>query len=107
MLEKSLLVASRSFVDLLLTTSREQQKAILASVTDGQVKVLCEIAFNLLHMKVETRLEKEVKREISLLKSLQKKTTSIKRKKFLIRKNTNKILRILEQIKTNLLQVIE
>ena len=86
-----------SFVHLLITTNSAQRLALLKTITNDQLAVLCEIVLNTLHgqLYVPPGTVKSLKRHKALLRGLASHDIRIHRKKALILKNHRLITRLL------------
>ena len=98
---------SKHFLHLLLSTSRLQALALLLTVTDEQIKVLTEIAYNLLQLPL-TEKEKEIfQKRYKIFKKLSNKNTGKKSKYQLIKHYRKVILDTLLLFKHKLIEILE
>lgn len=86
-----------SFIDLMITTNASQRLALLKTITDNQLAVLCEIVLNTLHghLYVPPTTVKSLKRHKLLLRRLASRDISKSKKKKLIFKNHRLITNVL------------
>lgn len=94
------------FLHMLMSTSTEQRKALLYTVTDIQIKCISEIALNLLQLKLNKRIKVVIKKYKKLLTKLASKSLSNKKKSELIIKSMRVVLNIFEVIAPNLKKLI-
>ena len=92
--------AQQSFLHMLLTTYLVQQRALLATVTDQQVGVISEIAYNLPRL---TDLGPHKK----FITYLGNQEHSLRYKKSLIRKHTTRVRKALNPWKKQLLELLD
>ncbi len=97
---------NESFLKLLLTTSRQQQRVLLDTATNSQVDALTEILHNLLHVVPISNAERNsIKRKKSLTE-LAKITRSYKYRLTHVKKNKRLLLSTLQRYATELLEVV-
>lgn len=97
----------RDYLSLLLNTSPIQQKALIDTITEGQVLLLSEIALNLLQLEVGYKGKKFLKSKTELLQQLANKKRTEKFKARIIRNNRLSVLRILHFFKEPLLSLLQ
>lgn len=86
-----------SFVHLLITTNSTQRLALLKTISDDQLAVLCEVILNTLqgHLYVPATTVKNLKRHKTLLRGLASHVIGRSKKKILVLKNHKLITKIL------------
>jgi len=87
------------FLHLLLSSTPEQQKALLSTVTTGQTKALWEIAFNL-------PLLTDLGDHYNFVKYLGNRKHSLRYKKHLIKRYSSRLLKALLLWKDKLLTLL-
>ena len=94
------------FARLMLTTSRQQQKAILDTLTDEQVGVITEILYNLLYVVPMNDRE----RKSLLRKKIYKDIANVKRshrfRRSKIRASIQQLLNLINNYSTQILSSI-
>ena len=100
------LTAVADYLRLLLTTSAEQARSLLLSITTIQVQALSEIAHNLLRSTLPSKFKKTVAKYKTLLQKLGKKSGSIKIKIKLVKKHLRQVLNVLLSMKDSLMKLI-
>ena len=88
------------FIRLLISTTANQQKALINSITRDQVKSIIEITYNIinLHIPVAQADRKKLIRHISLIKDIGLKKLSIKKKTDLIKSKKRIIIAMLKAV---------
>ena len=86
-----------SFVHLFISTNLAQRLALLKTITDDQVAVICEVVLNTLHghLYVQPSTVKSLRRHKVLLRGLASHVYSKKKKRALILKYHRLITRLL------------
>ena len=100
------ILRAKRFLNLLLTTSSNQQQALLHTATPDQVFAICEIFYNLQHMKLSPKVNTLIKRRRRLMTQLINKQYSTHRKSVIISTNRKQILDILQLVAKKLFQVL-
>jgi hypothetical protein len=95
------------FLTLLLSTTKDQAKALLYTLTPDQVHALQEIAQNLLHLPLSPNIKAVVKKRNLILRKLADKSIKIKQKIALIENHQRQIYHTLLLVKTQLKSLIE
>lgn len=96
--------ANKDFLTLLLTTENKQQKALVESITPPQVDCLSEVFHNLAYVvDLEPDQYDFMKRRKKVIKSLSQVHRSRKFRKGSIQKHSPCMLKILDQVKEDLL----
>lgn len=101
-----LLKRETHFLHLLLSTSNEQTKALLYTLTDNQIKCISEISLNLLHLKLKPKIRALVNKSKKNLVKLAGKTLNNKKKLQIIIKNMKKLINIFIAISPFLKKII-
>lgn len=70
---------NKEFLFLLLTTEKRQANQLLKFITLSQLNVLSEISLNLLQLKLNSKIDKIIKKRKKLLKLLS--STKVKQNK--------------------------
>lgn len=93
------------FLHLLFTANDKQRRALLTTMSDGQVNVISEIIFNLLEkLPLDKNSQKLLKRKPYLKKLATIKTSSTRRRS-LLKKYSKQISQILMHFGENILKV--
>jgi len=73
---------NKAFLEFLINSTKEQRNTILKSVTDQNIKALCEIALNTLSGNIQLSKSKKsrLQKFKSTLRSLTKKSLSLSKK---------------------------
>ena len=89
-----------SFIQILIQTSYKQRLAILKTLTDEQLGVLCEIVLNTLqgHLYVPPDIVKKLKRNKKFYRGLISKDIGKAKKKINIVRNPKLIIQLLETV---------
>lgn len=93
---------NRCFLNLFLSTTPSQQRALIESLTESQAQLIGEIAFNLPRLPLDTSERKFLKSRIPLLQVLANKKKSAKVKARIIKENRIPITRILNYFSSKL-----
>ena len=88
----SALAGSENYIRLLLETNRDQAKILLANPTTKQIEAITEIAYNLLVIELPSQLKRVINKSKQILRKLAKKTSSVRGKIRILRKNVAKVL---------------
>jgi len=91
--------AHRSYIELLLQTTTEQQISLVQTATHAQVKILVEIAFNLPKL---TDLGEHQK----FLVYIGNQKHSLRYKKQMLKKHARTFVKAIHQVKDRLLKVL-
>ena len=95
------------FIHLLLTTSKEQSKALLHTLTPSQTRAICEIFFNLQHLRLATSVNKELLKRRRVIRKLIDKSVSPRTKNILIQNHHKQVLTSLLLVKKDLLKLVQ
>ena len=95
-----------TFLTLLLSTSKDQVKALLYTLTPEQASALCEIAYNLLHIPLPPQIRQTVNKRSSLLKKLGDKTIKLNKRIDLIENHQRQFIHTLLLVKKDLLTLL-
>lgn len=96
----------RNFILFLIETNSKQFNIVLNSITNSQVRAICELILNLRHLPITPRVEREVeKRKEIFLKLISKKLNIIQKKKIL-QKNRTKIFTLFHLVKKQLQRML-
>ena len=93
------LIANRHFLELLLSTSREQALTLLTTVTKEQVLLIAEIAYNILQLPLPKKAKYYVNKKKKLIERLASKKLSLKKRTALITKNAKYLMLLLWALK--------
>jgi hypothetical protein len=97
----------KSFIFLLLTTTKVQSRSLLDTITDEQINVLGEIFRNLLQLPLPTGAKTLVHRRKALFNKLANTSVKPGSKYKLIFKHKNQILHTLQTVKKQLLDLLQ
>ncbi len=97
---------NESFLKLLLSTTRQQQRVLLDTATNGQVDALTEILYNLLYVVPISELERNSIKRKKALTGLAKITRSYKYRLAHVRKNKRLLLSTLLKYNSQLLGLV-
>ena len=97
---ESYLSDESGFVKLLLETDYAQQIALLRTITDNQVKALCEIAYNLPKLS-------DLGSHQQFISYLGDQKHTTRYKKSIIKKHATRLLRALVAVKDKLLELLK
>ena len=86
-----------SFVHLFISTNLTQRLALLNTITDDQLAVICEVVLNTLHghLYVQPAIVKSLRRHKALLRGLASHDFGKNKKRALVLKNHRLITRML------------
>ncbi len=98
---------NENYLKLLLSTSNQQQKALLETITDKQVDLLTEVIYNLLHVVPIPSRERNSLLRKKILKELAKVTCSHKYRRMRVRVNKKLIVDTLLRYSDQLLNTVE
>lgn len=90
------------FLQLLLSTSKEQALALLYTATKEQILLLTEIALNILQLPLPNKAQHYVTKKKKLFQRLASAKVSKVSKQSIIDKNANYILQVLLSLKQQL-----
>lgn len=96
----------KQFLYLLLHTSKEQQRALVYTITHRQVLVVSEIAYNLLHLPLKESVRTIIEKRRRTLQKIGNKKLSIRTRSSLIKKHMTQLLDTFKLVKSQLEQVI-
>jgi len=99
-------VKHKHFLELLLNTHDYQARALLDTVSNDQVDVISEIAFNLNDIKHSDSVQQGMRFQKHLLKKLANRNVSNNKKKIIIRHNRKQLLKVLKLFRRDLLSLI-
>ncbi len=97
---------NKSYIKLLLSTTRQQQRALLDTATNEQVDALTEILYNLMHTVPISEGERNIIKRKKTFKELAKITRSYKYRQERVRKNKRLLLNTLSKYANDLIGVI-
>ena len=97
----------KNFLILMLITNRTQAKALLQTITSGQVEAIVEIVYNLMNIASTVSDKAVLRKRRTYLKKLANKKTSLSAKKRLIVKHRAKLLKTLLHFKKVLLKLLK
>ena len=99
---------NKSFLDLLLTTSREQALSLLQAVTPSQGLLLTEIAYNLLleEVPLPKKITNYIKKHRKLFVRIANSKLSATRKQKAIQKDARHVLFVLLALKEQLTSLL-
>ena len=95
------------FLKLLLTTTKEQVRALFYTLTQLQTAALCEIFFNIQNLPLASKVVKEIRKRKFLIRKLTDQTVSQRAKLAVIQNHYRQIQSILDLIKKELLSLLE
>lgn len=98
---------NKYFLQLLLNTNKRQAHALIYTLTDKQIQSLSEIAFNLLRIQHTKNRTQQVKKYQSLLKKIASKKISNNKKKAILEKRRNSVIKALHLFKKELLSLAQ
>lgn len=93
-----------TFLKLLFDTSQEQQRSLLFSLTDSQLRVIKEIFVNLTHLIIPRKVKKILKRPNFI--KLSKRKTSLKQSRNIVQRYHKDIIYVLLNVKTQLQELL-
>ena len=96
-----------NFLHLLLTTSKQQIKALFYTLIPLQTTGLCEIIFNLRKLPLTANVVRELKKRKSLFNKLVDKTITVRIKLELIQTHYRQIQATLQLVKKELISMLE
>lgn len=102
----TVLANAKHSIELLLSTSKQQQKGLLDTATPQQITALCEIAQNLLHLPHSKGVRASLHRRKKLPKQLGNKAYSLRTKTTLERRHLRQLLDTLLMVKKHLLVLL-
>ena len=89
-----LLINNKNYLELLLSTSREQALTLLHTATAEQGLMISEIAKNILHLPLPKQAKRYVKSKKSLLRHLARRSLSKRERQRIIRKHAKYLLQV-------------
>jgi len=95
------------FLILLLSTEKEQARALLDTVTNNQVSVISEIIYNCQQLTLPKKAALLFKRRKLYLSKISNKSISVNTRKQLIRSHYRQLLDTLLSIKNKLLELLQ
>ena len=93
---------NKSFLDLLLNTSKEQALALLYTLTKPQLALITEIAYNILELPLPTKAQSHINKKKKLFQRLGSAKVSNSSKQAAIEKNASVILHVLHALRQQL-----
>ena len=97
----------KSFLHLLLNSTKDQSRALLYTITPKQVLVISEIVHNLLHLPLPTSVQPVIHKRRKALQRIGNKTSSLRTKSAFIKKHMTLLLNTLQLVKLQLQELIE
>lgn len=97
---------NRDFLSLILSSSPEQKKALLNTVTPSQVQLINEIFYNILNIEHSIGDRKYLRNKIKVVKKLADSKRSPKGRQSLVRKHKLFIVKILDHFSDHLQQLL-
>lgn len=97
----------KEFLYLLLTTTKEQKRALLYTITKRQVQAISEVAHNLLNLPLKQSVGVIIERRRKTLQKIGNKKFSVRTRSSLIKKHMTQLLDTFQLVKSQLEQVIE
>lgn len=97
---------NRDFLSLILSSTPEQKRLLLNSITPSQTALINEIFYNLLHIEHSIEDRKYLRNKISLIKKLADSKRTIKYRQSLIRKHRLTIIKIVDHFANQLKQLL-
>ena len=99
---------NKSFLDLLLTTSREQALSLLQAVTPSQGLLLTEIAYNLLleEVPLPKKITNYIKKHRKLFERIANSKLSATRKQKAVKKDARHVLFVLSALREQLTSLL-
>lgn len=94
-----------AFIQLMLITSKEQQRALLKSLTPEQISVLLEILYNLYVLQHEDQDLAFFKQKKSFLRQFDTNLSARRRKATLLRRQAT-TLKVLNYFKSKILRLL-
>ena len=95
------------FLKLLLTTTKEQVRALFYTLTPIQTLAICEIALNIQKLPLSKKLLKELQKRKYLFKKLSDRNLTIKAKITLIQTHYRLVQTALQLVKREILSLLE
>ena len=96
----------KNFMELLLTTHKNQARALIETITKEQLNLIIEIFFNLLKLNVPSETKILLKRRARLVSKLTNRRLSISTKQALVSRHFHQLYHTLLSVKGKLLQLI-
>ena len=96
----------KSFLTLLLSTSQTQAKALLQTITSGQVQAIVEIVYNLMNIASSSKDKAVIQKRRAFLRKLVNKRIKFGGKKNLVVKHKAKLLKTLLHFKKVLVNLL-
>ena len=96
---------NRPFLNLLLSTTKLQQEAIVLTLTNEQVNFLSEIVKNLINLETPSKTSKLLNKNLKLFQRFTIKKYSASQRKKVFQKHFNIFLSLFLSVKTQLLQL--
>ena len=100
------LISQQTFLELLLKTEKQQARALMDTITQGQLDALIEIFINLMTLKVPPKTQSLLRRRRRLLSKLTNKRTKVSTKLALLRRHFRQIYDTLLSVKDRLLGLL-
>ena len=96
-----------SFLKLLLSTTKDQVRALFYTLTPIQTAALVEIIYNLEHLPLPPRVTREIKKRKHLFDKLISKRTTAKKKLELIQTHYRQLQNTLNLLKREILGLLD
>ena len=96
------LIENQHFLQLLLSTTKDQALALLQTVTKDQLLLISEIAANILQLELPKKAQFYVKQKKKLIERLASKKLSRSKKVSSLQKNAKFILQLLWSLRLQL-----
>ena len=97
---------NKNFLGLILSTNTIQAKGLLNTISSDQLRLIEEIAYNLLNLPLSEKEKNIVKNQKSFIRKLSNKKIKVSEKKKIIRRYKTKLLNILLILKLKLLSLL-
>ena len=95
------------FLKLLLTTTKDQARALFYTLTPIQTLAICEIALNIHKFPISKKILKELQKRKYLFRRLSDRSLSVKAKITLIQSQYKQVQTSLQLIKREILSLLE
>jgi len=101
------IIKEKHFLILLLSTEKDQARALLETVTNTQINALSEIIYNCQHLSLSKKATILFRRRKKYLSKLSNKSLSNNSKRYLIGKHYRQLLDTLISIKNKLIELLQ
>ena len=98
---------SRDFLKLLLSTTKDQARALFHTLTPIQTLAICEIAINIQNLPLTKKIVRELQKRKFLFKWLGDKSIKVQNKLELIQTHYRQVQSSLLLIKNQILSLLE